>query len=197
MMDQAKNLTRETIKRKKIYLVIWVLKMDKRKRSLNLRGHLVLVQLAVVMKVRRVMILTVNTVIRKTPNQNQNPWTKKINQIMWNENENLVLEIEVDHIQSLNVVGHVQDIGVTHVQDIGVAHVLDVMIEDLRIVIDQDIVDHLYHVMEVTESIKANVTVLLVQMNQEVLNTGTDDNIWSKTNFNSIKPRGFLLWSFN
>jgi hypothetical protein len=42
------------------------------------------------------------------------------------------------------------------------------MIEDLHIVIDQDAVDHQCHVMEVPESIKADVIVLLVQMNQEV-----------------------------
>lgn len=57
------------------------------------------------------------------------------------------------------------------------------MIEDLHIVIDQGAVDHQYHVTEVPESIKANVIVLLVQMNQEILNTGIDDNILVKILF--------------
>lgn len=79
-----------------------------------------------------------------------------------------------DHVLETDqsVVGHVQDTEVIHVQD--------TMIEGLHIVIDQDVVDHQYHVMEVLESIRTNVIVHLVQMNQEVLNIGTDDNILVK-----------------
>lgn len=96
--------------------------------------------------------------------------------IVRNENEDHVLEIEVDHIQDQNVVDHVQDIEVGLILDIGVTHIQD-MIEDLHIVIDQDEVDHQRHVMEVPESIKANVIVLPVQMNQEVLSIVIDVNI--------------------
>lgn len=96
--------------------------------------------------------------------------------IVRNENEDHVLEIEVDHIQDQNVVDHVQDIEVGLILDIGVTHIQD-MIEDLHIVIDQDEVDHQRHVMEVLESIKANVIVLPVQMNQEVLSIVIDVNI--------------------
>lgn len=91
---------------------------------------------------------------------------------MSKENEDHVLETEVDHIREQSVVGHVLDIEVIHVQD--------TMKGDLHIVIDQDVVDHHYHVMEVLESIRTNVIVHLVQMNQEVLNIGTDDNILVK-----------------
>lgn len=57
------------------------------------------------------------------------------------------------------------------------------MIEDLLIVIDQGAVDHQFHVMEVPGSIKANVIVRLVPMNQEILNTDIDDNILVKILF--------------
>lgn len=179
----AKKLTRHLIKIKKNCLTIWILRMDKRKRNLNLRDLPVLVnQVAVVVKVRRVMILTANTVIEKTTKLNRNIWTKNINQKVLNGNEGHGLEIEVDHIQGQSAVGHVPGIGVIHVQDI---------IDDLRTVINQDAVGHLFHVMEVPESIKANVIVHLVQMNQEVLNIGIGDNILVKTlfweiNFNAL-----------
>lgn len=149
--------------------------MDKKKRNLNLRDLPVLVnQVAVVVKVRRVMILTANTVIGKTTKLNQNIQTKNIKQKVLNGNGGHGPEIEVDHIQDWSVVGHVPGIGVIHVQDI---------IDDLRTVINQDVVGHLFHVMEVPESIKANVIVHLVQMNQEVLNIGIGDNILVKTLF--------------
>lgn len=143
--------------------------MDKRKRNPSLRDHPVLVfQVVVVKKVT----LRVNTAIKKTAKLNQSIWVKNINQIVWNVNEDHVLEIEVDHIQGQNVVGRVLDIGVIHVQDI--------MIDDLHLVIDQDAVGRQYHVMEVLKNIKASAIVLLVPTNQKVLNTGTDDNIFIK-----------------
>lgn len=95
---------------------------------------------------------------------------------MQNENEDHVLEIEVDRIRDQNVVDHVQDIEVGHILDLGVTHTQD-MIEDLHIVIDQDAVDHQCRVMEVPENIKANVIVLPVLMNQEVLSIVIDVNI--------------------
>lgn len=138
--------------------MILILKMGKRKRNLNLKDLPVLVYQAVALKVE-VMILIVNTVIKKLINLNQNLRTKKVKQKVLNENEDHVLE--VNHIQDQNVAGHVQDI----------------MIEDLLIVIDQDaVVDHQFHAMEGPKSIKTNEIVLLVQMNQEVLNIVIDDN---------------------
>lgn len=137
--------------------------MVKKKRNLNLKDRLVLVYQAVVVKVKKVMILTVNTDIRKLTKLNQNPPTKNIKQLVSKEKDDRVLEIKVDHVQ-----------------DIEVIHVQDTMIEDLHIAIDQDVVDHQYHVMEVLESIRTNVIVHLVQMNQEVLKTGTGDNIMVK-----------------
>jgi len=143
--------------------------MDKRKRNLSIKGHPVLVYRVVVVKVRKVMILTVNTAIEEMIKLNQNIRTKKLNLIMLNGNEDHDLEIGVNHTQDQSVVGHIPDTEVIHIQDI--------MIDDLHIIIELDVVDHLYHVKEVPENIKANVIVLLVQMNQEVLNTTIDDNI--------------------
>jgi len=54
------------------------------------------------------------------------------------------------------------------------------MIEDLHIGLDQDEVDLHYLVIHIPESTKPNEIVLLVQMNQEVKNTGTDDNMLVK-----------------
>jgi len=143
--------------------------MDKRKRNLSIKGHPVLVYRVVVVKVRKVMILTVNTAIEKMIKLNQNIRTKKLNLIMLNGNEDHDLEIGVNHTQDQSVVGRIPDTEVIHIQDI--------MIDDLHIIIELDVVDHLYHVKVVPENIKANVIVLLVQMNQEVLNTTIDDNI--------------------
>lgn len=154
------------IKPKKIYQMILIIKMVKRKENLDLRDHPVLVYQAVVVKVKAVMIQTINTDIENMTKLNQNHWTKKLKQIVSKENGDHVLETDQ------SVVGHVQDTEVIHVQD--------TMIEGLHIVIDQDVVDHQYHVMEVLESIRTNVIVHLVQMNQEVLNIGTDDNILVK-----------------
>lgn len=55
--------------------------MGKKKRNLNLGDLPVLVRQAVVLKVRKVMIQTVNTVIRKPRKLNQNLRTKKVKQI--------------------------------------------------------------------------------------------------------------------
>lgn len=162
--------------------------MDKKKRNLNPRGLPVLAkQVAVVVKVRRVMILMANTVIEKITKLNRNIRTKNIKPIVLNGNEGLDLEIKVDHIQDQNVVGHGPGTGVIHVQD---------MINDLHTVINQDAAGHLFHVMEVPKSIKANVIVLLVQMNQEVLNISTGDNILVKTYFEKLKPRLYFINNF-
>lgn len=157
------------IKLKKNGLVTQTLKMDKRKKNLNPKDLPVLVHLAVVVKAKKVMILTINTVIKKMIKLNQNHRTKKIKQIVLKENEDRALEIGVDHYRDQSVVGPVQGIGVTRIQG--------VMIENLLVAIDQDAADHQCHVMEVPESIKASVIVLLVQMNQEALNIDISDNI--------------------
>jgi len=57
------------------------------------------------------------------------------------------------------------------------------MIEDLHIVIDQEEVDHHHRIIHILKSTKANEIVLLVQMNQEVKNTATDDNVLVKMLF--------------
>lgn len=61
------------------------------------------------------------------------------------------------------------------------------MIKDLLIVLDQDEVDHHFPVSHILESIKANDIVLLVLMNQEVINTGIDDNVLVKMLFLKVK----------
>jgi len=61
------------------------------------------------------------------------------------------------------------------------------MIKDLHIVLDQDEVDHHFHVSHILESIKANDIVLLVLMNQEVINAGIDDNVLVKMLFLKVE----------
>ncbi|VVC26022.1 Hypothetical protein CINCED_3A017699 [Cinara cedri] len=65
MKNLVKNLKRDMIKVKEIYLMSLVTKMAKKKRNLNQRDHQVLVHLAVVVKVEKVMTLIVNTDIKK------------------------------------------------------------------------------------------------------------------------------------
>lgn len=92
---------------------------------------------------------------------------------MLNINEDHVLETGADHFLDQNgIVGHIRD-----VMNTGDHH--------MAVITDQDVVDRLYRAMEVSESIRANVIVLLVQMNQGVLNTDTGDEICSgqKINF--------------
>lgn len=146
--------------------------MDKKKRNLNPKDHQVLIHQAVVVLVRRAIVLIIKTEIRKAIKLNQNLQTAKLKQKR--KSEDRVLEIEVDLIQYQRVVGRIQDIGVGHIQDI--------TIEDLHIILDQEEVDRRYHVTHIPESTKRNEIVLLVQMNRKVKNNVTDDNILVKYN---------------
>jgi len=67
-------------KSKKKYPMIWILKMDKKKRNLNLGDRQVLIHQAVVVLVRRAIVPIIKTEIRKAIKLNPNLQTTKLKQ---------------------------------------------------------------------------------------------------------------------